>query len=106
MPWYRFWIKSNRGTDSYGYRFLPCDNTKKNKGEIRDALEDWCSGFGAWDHGENVVTYGYSRVKFPPKKVLEKKAEGAAWRVKSARSELVFLRGQLKQALKAKKNKK
>ena len=69
--WVRFWIKSNRGTDQEGYEWLP--DVDENDETIKEALEDWCSQFGAWDHGDNVVDYGYEVVKRPPHSVLDSK---------------------------------
>lgn len=57
---YRFWIKSNRGTDESAEVELPADVT--GEADIRGYLEDWCANFGAWHHSDNVVRYGYERV--------------------------------------------
>lgn len=64
-----FWIKSNRGTDSKAVFSIPNDWKKEH---IHDALERWCSGFGAWTHGDNIVRYGYKQIKVPPRRELLK----------------------------------
>lgn len=69
--WVRFWIKSNRGTDQEGYEWLP--NVDENDETIKEALEDWCSQFGTWDQGDNVVNYGYEIVERPPHSALDPK---------------------------------
>lgn len=71
--WVRFWIKSNRGTDQEGYEWLPDVDMDENDGTIKEALEDWCSQFGAWDHSDNIVDYGYELVERPPHPALEAK---------------------------------
>ena len=65
-----FWIKSNRGTDQKAIFEIPKNWDKKN---IKSALERWCSGFGAWTHGENVVNYGWKSIKVFEKKELKRK---------------------------------
>jgi len=54
---YIFWIRSNRGTDSQ--QIIRLDASLKRSG-IRAELENWCAGFGAWEHGDNVVQYGWA----------------------------------------------
>lgn len=54
---YIFWIRSSRGTDSQQITTL---NADLNKSGIKDELERWCSGFGAWDHSDNYVHYGWA----------------------------------------------
>lgn len=65
-----FWIKSSRGTDQKAVFEIPFDWSKD---DIKSALERWCSGFGAWTHGENVVNYGYKSIKVLNGRELEKK---------------------------------
>jgi hypothetical protein len=54
---YIFWIRSGRGTDSQQITTL---NSDLNKSGIKDELERWCAGFGAWDHDDNYVHYGWA----------------------------------------------
>jgi len=71
--WVRFWIKSNRGTDTGAYEWLPDDEFEKDDEEaIKAELEEWCRNFGAWDHSDNIVDYGYE-IKDPPLEVLKSK---------------------------------
>lgn len=65
-----FWIKSSRGTDAKAIFEIPNNWTKEN---IKSALEKWCSGFGAWTHGENAINYGWKSIRITRKKELEKK---------------------------------
>jgi hypothetical protein len=64
-----FWLKSNRGTNQKHIFEIP-PNWSKDR--IKDELERWCSGFGAWTHGDNIVNYGYKAVKIPNKRELLK----------------------------------
>ena len=70
--WFRFWIRSSRGTDSKTYKYI---NGPVTKDEIKSILEDWCSTFGAWHVSENHVSYGFCRVSPSklPKRVKERK---------------------------------
>lgn len=52
----RFWIKSDHGTNREAVVRLP-NNFEEI--DIKGKLESWCRQFGAWNHGENVVNYGY-----------------------------------------------
>ena len=54
---YIFWIYSSRGTDSQQVVSLDA-NAKRS--EIKDRLESWCEGFGAWHVSENLVRYGFT----------------------------------------------
>lgn len=67
--WYKFWIKSSKGTNCISYKQLP---HRLSKFEIRCYLEKWCSSFTAWDISENYISYGYAKVRQPPKKWLDK----------------------------------
>jgi hypothetical protein len=71
--WFRFWIKSNRGTDQQGWKFFDIPLTKA---EIKCHLEQWCSEFGCWRISENMVDYGFDR-KWPPVHVIESHLEAA-----------------------------
>ncbi len=65
-----FWIKSSRGTDQKAVFEIPYD---WDKDAIKSALERWCSGFGAWTCGENVINYGWKSIQVPDKKEMNKK---------------------------------
>ena len=60
--WYKFWIKSSRGTDSHTFVQLP---HHLSKADIKERLEEWCSGFGAWVVSENYMHYGWAKVRKP-----------------------------------------
>ncbi len=64
-----FWIKSNRGTNQKHIFEIPLH---WGKDRIKDELEHWCEGFGAWTHGDNIVNYGYKAVKIPKRRELLK----------------------------------
>ena len=70
--WYKFWIRSSRGTDCQTYLKLP---HRLSKQEIRERLESWCSDFGAWHVSENHVEYGWEKVRKPPEKWLKKRKQ-------------------------------
>lgn len=57
MKKYIFWIRSSRGTDSQ--QVVSLDSSLRKK-DIKSHLEQWCSSFGAWDHGDNIVEYGWT----------------------------------------------
>lgn len=69
--WYRFWIKSSRGTDCTSYVQLPY---RLSEEAIKDYLEEWCSQFGAWHVSDNHVSYGYEKVRKPPARKQMKKS--------------------------------
>jgi len=52
----RFWIRSNRGTDKSQVVTIP---KGLSDADLKLRLEKWCSQFGAWGHGDNVVQYGW-----------------------------------------------
>lgn len=60
MAKYRFWIKSNRGTNNEAIVDLAVP--EHHEPTVRAELETWCSQFGAWHHGDNVVNYGFERL--------------------------------------------
>ena len=60
--WYKFWIKSSRGTDSIAYKQLP---HRLSKDEVKDYLEEWCETFGAWHVSDNSIEYGWEKVRKP-----------------------------------------
>ena len=63
--YYKFWIKSSRGTDEMTVRVY--DKPQK-KEFLKGDCEDWCSSsFGAWSVSENVVSYGWTRILKLPK---------------------------------------
>ena len=64
--WFRFWIKSDRGTNQSAYVFIKNPYLEK----IEYDLESWCSQFGAWHASLNVVDYGWRRVS--PSKLPKK----------------------------------
>jgi hypothetical protein len=89
--WYRFWIKSNRGTDSSTFKFYA---EPRYKCEIKDDLEQWCSGFGCWDMSESMVRYGVEK-KRPPIAVIRKQAENARRGVEKAKQAAALLESEL-----------
>jgi hypothetical protein len=67
-----FWMKSNRGTDVKVVRQF---EGRLSDEEIKSALTDWASTLPAWSHGDNIVTYGFRRIKIPPRDELLKRWE-------------------------------
>ena len=65
-----FWIKSSRGTDSRQAFLIPSD---MSKGDTKERLESWCSGFGAWEASENAISYGHKEYPFTNRKTLLKR---------------------------------
>ena len=55
---YVFWIQSSRGTQEIQTVDIPKNLICSG---VKDKLEDWCSGFGAWHVSENFCSYGYLR---------------------------------------------
>lgn len=64
-----FWIKINRETDEKALFEIP---NSWDKADIKSALEKWCSRFGAWNHGDNVISYGSEPIKIPNESELTK----------------------------------
>lgn len=63
--WYKFWIKSRRGTDEVTYVRLP---HRMDREDVRDKLEKWCARFPAWDMaGCNGLEFGWVKVRWPPR---------------------------------------
>jgi hypothetical protein len=62
-----FWIKSSRDTDEKKVQKFPI---KATKDEIKEILERWCSNFGAWNDGDNLIKYGHKTIKMPSRKEL------------------------------------
>ncbi len=59
--WYKFWIKSSRGTDEVA--FYQLEDGLDNE-IIKEWCEDWCRDFGAWNVSESFCRYGWERIKF------------------------------------------
>ncbi len=65
-----FWLKSSRGTDEKAVFMVP---KSWKEDELKGQLENWCSYYGAWTHGDNFLQYGYKGInKLPPRKELLK----------------------------------
>ena len=47
MEWYRFWLRTNGGTNEAAY-FLLASGLSEDS--VKDELEEWCSNFGYWGH--------------------------------------------------------
>jgi hypothetical protein len=56
---YLFWLTSNRGSDEKAIWELPASY---KAADIKEALEGWCSHLPAWNHGDNMVSYGYKPI--------------------------------------------
>ena len=69
--WFRFWITSNRGTDQSTFKYFA---EPVIHAEIKDALEEWCSGFAAWTISD--IKYGFEK-KQPPIAELRAKLKKA-----------------------------
>ena len=57
---FKFWIKSNRGTNKFAIKKIriPEDYTEKEiESLLKYELEEWCSGFAAWT--QSWIHYGY-----------------------------------------------
>lgn len=81
-----FWISSNRGTDAMQIVQRP----RREAEDLRkDALEEWCSNFGAWGHGDNSVRYGWChyRGKKPLGARLAEKERDRVHRARKIREE-------------------
>lgn len=78
----RFWLKSNRGTNVSAVRML---EDGLDKVDIKGYLESWCSNYGAWDHSDNHVQYGYEVLDPPPRDVVEKELKKTTDRINSLR---------------------
>jgi hypothetical protein len=75
-----FWISSSRGTDSKLIFNMPVKDLR-DKAAVKDRLESWCSGFSAWDHGDNIVRYGHSTSKRKIEAAI-REAKTRPWAVK------------------------
>lgn len=68
MAWFRFWIKSSKGTDKS--EIVHVNNDLVDEENVKCILEDWCEQFGAWHVSENIVRYGSERLMVPPRKAV------------------------------------
>lgn len=82
---YIFWIRSNKGTDSQS--IVRLDGSLKRK-EISKQLEGWCSQFGAMNHSDNIVQYGWTEATKTNLNKLSKYSEMNS--VKSQKMELLI----------------
>jgi hypothetical protein len=62
--YYKFWLKSSRGTDELIVRMY---NEKQPEETLKSDCEEWASHFGAWVVSENVCSYGWEEVENLPK---------------------------------------
>jgi len=69
-----FWIKSSKGTDNKKVIAFP----KLDKVWIEDRLESWCRAQPCWDVGENCISYGWRKIKMPPRRELLKRYNRAS----------------------------
>lgn len=81
---YLFWIKSSRGTDK---KAVFSFQKKLSDDAVEKALESWCSVFGAWNHSDNRVSYGWRQIEIPSPKELEKRWETACEQYRKAKEE-------------------
>lgn len=78
---YIFWIRSSRGTENI-HITLPFPSGLK-KDDIKDRLEEWCNGYGAWHVSENVVSYGWLKYSKAAQKKIDRYYKAKAeWRTK------------------------
>ncbi len=98
MAWFKFWIKSDRGTDEITYLWIPSNELprkkEEKKKEIEDRLECWCSRFYAWT--ASICDYGFKQVGKPPKEFLKKQIKLIKEDIESYGERLDFLETQLK----------
>lgn len=69
--WYKFWIKSSRGTNTWAYRYLTKKDIKDQS--LQSRVEQWADGFGAMHVSENLIHYGYEKVKMGTKAQIDKR---------------------------------
>ena len=79
--WHRFWLKSNRGTDTSTYKFLPGDF---DDDDIKEAIEEWCSNSAAWH--QSMCEYGAESLDKLPPDVLARKIERLKERMQQDRA--------------------
>jgi hypothetical protein len=103
--WYRFWIKSGRGTDEQTYRWLEYKGMTKaeKEAEIKAEVESWCSRFACWEMGESVMRYGFNTVKLPPMEFLDERLKDAKAEIRAGRGMVRLLTKQGALARRAKK---
>jgi len=62
--YYKFWLKSNRGTDEISVRRY---STKPTNETLENDCDDWSHGHGAMQHSDNICHYGWKVLKKLPK---------------------------------------
>jgi hypothetical protein len=96
--WFKFWIKSSRGTDDCEHRWIPKAKEwtkKQHLEEVKSQLDDWIK---RWDHLE-YFNYGYIKKK-PSRMAQKSMIADASCSVKYARKHLSFLKSQFGKAQK------
>lgn len=63
------WLKSNRGSD---HKQLLVFDRKISKDDAKEVLQDWAEQMPAWNHGDNMIRYGWRWLKVKPRKDLLK----------------------------------
>lgn len=62
--YYMFWLKSSRGTNQ---TLVHSYDEKPDNASLKSDVEQWASGFGAWQVSENALHYGWQEIKKLPK---------------------------------------
>lgn len=82
LRWYKFWIKSNRGTDQHTFVRLP---HRLDFEEVKDEHDEWCRiNFPAC----HEYSYGWEKVRRPTK----------VWvrgRIRGLKADIVFKKQEL-----------
>lgn len=97
MSWYKFWKKAGpmaHYTENYFY--LPKEDYPSEE-DIKLKCEDWAE---AMPGGHNThYSYGFKKVKLPPKEKLEKLLESAMANLEEAEKRVLFLKKQLEKII-------
>ena len=70
LRWYKFWIRSNRGTDQHTFSRLP---HRLDSEDVKCEAEEWCqTNFPAC----HEYSYGWEKVRHPTKVWLRARIKG------------------------------
>jgi hypothetical protein len=93
MSWYKFWKKAGpMQILTEDYFFLPKEDYP-SKDNIKSECESWAESMPG---GHNThYSYGFKKVKLPPREKLEKMLESAQEEAENVRQKILLIKKQL-----------
>ncbi len=97
MTWYKFWKKSGpMQIYAEDYFYLPKEDYPSSA-NIKSECESWAESMPG---GHNTrYSYGFKKIKLPPKEKLEKMLESAQEEAENARQKILLIKKQLEKVV-------